>query len=102
MKVAVFNGSPRIGGNTDLLLCEAEKPIEYAGYDIVRFNLNLLNIRPCQDCGGCQDTGICVINDDMNYMEMKNLESLLFNWRAFHQLLVFNGKHHWPDERMER
>ena len=68
MKVAVFNGSPRIGGNTDLLLCEAVKPIEYAGHDIVRFNLNLLNIRPCQDCGGCEDTGICVINDDMNYI----------------------------------
>ena len=68
MKVAVFNGSPRIGGNTDLLLCEAEKPIEYAGHDIVRFDLNLLNIRPCQDCGGCEDTGICVISDDMNYI----------------------------------
>ena len=68
MKVAVFNGSPRIAGNTDLLLCEAVKPIEYAGHDIVRFNLNLLNIRPCQDCGGCEDTGICVIDDDMNYV----------------------------------
>ena len=68
MKDAVFNGSPRIAGNTDLLLCEAVKPIEYAGHDIVRFNLNLLNIRPCQDCGGCEDTGICVIDDDMNYV----------------------------------
>ncbi len=65
MRVAVFNGSPRIGGNTDLLLCEALKPIEYAGHDIVRFNLNMLNIRPCQDCGGCEATGECVIDDDM-------------------------------------
>lgn len=65
MRVAAFNGSPRRGGNTELLLWEALKPIEYAGHDVVKFNLNELNIQPCQDCGGCEATGQCVQDDDM-------------------------------------
>jgi len=65
MKVAAFNGSPRAGGNTESLLWEVLRPIEYAGHDVAKFNLNELNIKPCQDCGGCEGTGVCVWKDDM-------------------------------------
>jgi multimeric flavodoxin WrbA len=65
MKVAVFNGSPRTGGNTETLLWETVRPIEYAGHDVLKFNLNEMNIKPCQDCGGCEGTGECVWKDDM-------------------------------------
>ncbi len=74
MKVIVFNGSPRKGGNVDLLLGQAEKAVASAAdsaqegvpsHDWRRFDLNSMNIRPCQDCGGCEKTGVCVIRDDM-------------------------------------
>ena len=65
MKIISFNGSPRVGGNTELLLNEAEKAAKAAGHDVTRFNLNKLQIRPCQDCGGCEKTGACVLKDDM-------------------------------------
>ena len=77
MKVFAFNGSPRKGGNIDLLLAEAEKAVkdaggvghgghaDHAGHEWKRFDLNSMNIRPCQDCGGCEKTGECVIKDDM-------------------------------------
>jgi multimeric flavodoxin WrbA len=65
MKVAAFNGSPREGGNTETLLRQALRPVEHAGHEVVRFNLNDMDIKPCQDCGGCQDTGVCVYHDDM-------------------------------------
>jgi multimeric flavodoxin WrbA len=65
MKVAVFNGSPRTGGNTETLLRETLRPIEYAGHDVAQFNLNEMDVRPCQDCGGCEGTGTCVFMDDM-------------------------------------
>jgi multimeric flavodoxin WrbA len=68
MRIAVFNGSPRVSGNIDLLLCQAIIPMEKAGHDVVRFNLNLLNIKPCQDCGKCEKTGECDISDDMAYV----------------------------------
>ena len=63
MKVIALNGSPRIGGNTELLLNAA---IEGAGGDVTVFRLNDLNIRACQNCGGCEKTGQCVIRDDMD------------------------------------
>ncbi len=65
MKVIAFFGSPRIEGNTDILLREALRPIREAGHEIVEFRLNFLNIKPCQDCGGCTRTGVCVIDDAM-------------------------------------
>lgn len=64
-KIVAFNGSPRIEGNTEILLKEALKIVREAGHEIILFNLNLMNIRPCQDCGGCEDTGECIIDDDM-------------------------------------
>lgn len=66
MKVIAFQSSPRIEGNTDILLKEMLKPIREAGHDITLFKLNLMNIKPCQDCGGCDKTGKCIINDDMD------------------------------------
>jgi len=66
MKVAAFNGSPRSGGNTETLLWEALRPIEYAGHEVAKFNLNDMDVKPCQDCGGCEGTGICVFRDDMD------------------------------------
>jgi multimeric flavodoxin WrbA len=65
MKVVAFFGSPRVHGNTDLLLEETLKPIREAGHDIVSFKLNLMNIKPCQNCGGCTKTGVCVVDDAM-------------------------------------
>lgn len=65
MKIVAFHGSPRIGGNTDLLLGETLRPIYEGGHDVVLFRLNFMNIRPCQNCRGCEQTGVCVIKDEM-------------------------------------
>ncbi|MBE0426610.1 MAG: flavodoxin family protein [Nitrospirae bacterium] len=65
MKIIAFLGSPREGGNTELLLKEAVKGVEESGFGAQTFNLNTMNISPCQNCGGCDDTGICVFEDDM-------------------------------------
>lgn len=65
IKTIAFFGSPRKDGNTDLLLQEAVKGIESAGLSVKIFRLNLMNIKPCQNCGGCEETGECIINDDM-------------------------------------
>lgn len=65
MKVIAFLGSPRKDGNTELLLKEAIRGVEESGFTVQVFNLNLMNILPCQNCGGCDDTGICINEDDM-------------------------------------
>ena len=43
----------------------AEGLLKETGNSVDYVYLNNLNIRPCQDCGGCSPTGNCVIDDDM-------------------------------------
>jgi multimeric flavodoxin WrbA len=66
MKITAFCGSPRKNGNTETLLKEAVRGIEEAGHSVDTFYLNTMNIKPCQDCGGCNDTGKCILRDDMD------------------------------------
>ncbi len=66
MKIIAFLGSPREGGNSELLLKEAVRGIEESGFNVYIFNLNQMNIMPCQNCGGCEETGACVYEDDMS------------------------------------
>ena len=66
MKIVAFQGSPRPSGNTEVLLEEVLKPAEKAMHEIILFKLNLMRIKPCQDCGSCEKTGKCIIDDDMN------------------------------------
>jgi multimeric flavodoxin WrbA len=65
LKIVAFCGSPRPGGNTEILMNETLRPLAEAGHDITVYPLNTLNIRPCQDCGGCDRTGVCVLRDEM-------------------------------------
>lgn len=65
VKVIAFNGSPRKGGNTQLLLQEAVRGARETGAEVTVYALNELNLRPCQNCGSCDDTGRCVLRDDM-------------------------------------
>ena len=66
MKICAFMGSPRKDGNTGLLLREAVRGIEEEGFSVQVFDLNSMNIRPCQNCGGCNETGVCINRDDMD------------------------------------
>ena len=66
MNVIAFIGSPRKDGNTELLLNETIKGIEVSVSAVRVFNLNLMRISPCQDCGGCDETGKCIVEDEMS------------------------------------
>jgi len=65
MKVLTLLGSPRKGANSDTLARLIGKSIEEGGGTVEYVYLNSLNLRPCQGCGGCEKSGICVVKDDM-------------------------------------
>ncbi|MCX5798291.1 MAG: flavodoxin family protein [Proteobacteria bacterium] len=65
MKIIAFHGSPRVDGNSHILLKEVLKAIDKSQHKIQLFRLNEMNIRPCQNCGGCEETGLCIVKDDM-------------------------------------
>jgi multimeric flavodoxin WrbA len=85
MKIIAFNGSPRSDGNTELLLKAAIRGIEDAGLSVHTFNLNAMNIRPCQDCGGCNETGKCIVNDDMDriYEAIRSADRIILSSPIF-------------------
>ena len=65
MKVLGIYGSPRRGGNTDQLLDKALEGAQSAGAEISRIYARDLNMSGCIECGGCDETGKCVVEDDM-------------------------------------
>lgn len=65
MKLLVLLGSPRKGGNSETLAGSVAKAFEEGSGSVEYIRLNDLKLRPCQGCGGCDKTGICVVKDDM-------------------------------------
>ena len=59
MKILALAGSPRKGGNTDLLADALLSGARSAGAEVEKVYLNDLNIRGCQACYGCRKTGKC-------------------------------------------
>ncbi len=74
MKVLGIAGSPRRGGNTDLLLDEVMKGAASRGAEVKTIILNNLKIDPCQHCDTCLVKGRCKIQDDMQ-MVYRELEA---------------------------
>ena len=66
MKVLGIYGSPRKGGNSDILLTEALKGAEAAGASVSSIRACDFKIAGCLECGGCDKTGVCVQKDDMS------------------------------------
>ncbi len=75
MKVLGIFGSPRRGGNTELLLEEALKGAQKEGAKVERLYLGDVSITPCKECHGCDQTGKCVILDDMQKIYPRLLEA---------------------------
>ncbi len=65
MNVLGISGSPKSDGLTSLLLDKALDGARASGAHTEKIILNDLNFKACQECGGCDQTGICVLDDDM-------------------------------------
>jgi len=74
LKVLGIAGSPRRGGNTDLLLAEVMKGVASRGAEVKTVILNDLKIAPCQHCDACLEAGRCKVEDDMQ-MVYRELEA---------------------------
>ncbi|RJR48236.1 MAG: flavodoxin family protein [Desulfobacteraceae bacterium] len=65
MKILGIYGSPRKSGNSDALLDKALDGASLAGTEISRVYARDLKMSGCIECGGCDRTGKCVVEDDM-------------------------------------
>lgn len=75
MKILGVMGSPRIGGNSDLLLDQALAGAAEAGAEVEKIILVQKKISGCYDCKKCNESGICAVKDDMPDIHQKILEA---------------------------
>jgi len=75
LKVLGIMGSPRIKGNTDLLLDEALKGAQSRQAEIEKIIVDRMKITPCKEYYGCLKDGNCVMRDDMDVIIPRLLEA---------------------------
>jgi len=61
LRILGIMGSPRLGGNTDLLLDAALNGARSAGAEVEKIVVDKLNISPCREHYGCLEDGNCII-----------------------------------------
>ncbi|UCD55468.1 MAG: flavodoxin family protein [Candidatus Omnitrophota bacterium] len=79
MYVLGVSGSPRIGGNTDILLDKALEAAKAKGARTEKIVLNNLKMSPCQECEKVRDDGTCIVEDDFQalYGKIKKADALI-------------------------
>jgi len=111
MKVLGIYGSPRKGGNTDQLLDKVLEGSQSAGAEVKRVYTRDLNLCGCIECGGCDKTGECVVQDDMqkvypllDWAQVVFLASPIFFYGVTAQAkaLIDRAQAHWSRRLLEK
>ena len=66
MRVLTINGSPELHGCTDRALQEIETILKEQGFEIIRVNVGVKDIRGCIGCRKCRMINKCIFNDIVN------------------------------------
>ena len=79
-KVLILSTSPRRGSNSEALAQAFAKGAEEGGHEVEFISLREKELRFCQGCFACQQTGKCVIRDDMQQIvpKMEQADVLVF------------------------
>ena len=75
IKVLGISTSPRIKGNSDLLLRRALAGAESAGANTEYLRLPDYKVSPCIECNACYATGLCKVQDDYQQLLKKILDT---------------------------
>lgn len=84
-KILGIVGSPRIGGNTDLLVQEILEGAESHGAETKVFYLQHMNIKGCQACLYCKSHTTCKIDDEMQslYSEIERAQVVVLGFPIY-------------------
>ncbi len=74
-KILILSGSPRKGGNSDLLCDEFARGASEAGHEVEKIRVAERKIGYCLGCYACRDTGVCAIKDDMAEIIQKIIDT---------------------------
>ncbi len=111
MKVIAFNGSPRRGGNTEMLLSETITGVREQGGEVTVYHLDSMNLRACLGCGKCDVAGLCVIKDDMETIrrEIRDADRIIvaspiffFSVSAQTKMMIDRCQAFWAEKYVHR
>jgi len=68
MFVLGLQGSPRLKGNTSILLSAFMDEAERLGAHVHRLHASRVKVAPCMECGNCEEKGFCAIDDEMQHI----------------------------------
>jgi multimeric flavodoxin WrbA len=89
MNILVVTGSPRVGGNTEIMADVFVESARAAGHEVTVRKLSKLTVNPCIACTYCfTHDGVCIQKDDMNDI-LKDLDQA--------DLLVLASPIYWFD-----
>lgn len=74
-KVLILSGSPRKGGNSDILCDQFAKGAAEAGHEVIKIRVAEKNIGYCRGCYACKKNGECIIRDDMAEVLQKIIDA---------------------------
>ncbi|MCX7911878.1 MAG: flavodoxin family protein [Dehalococcoidales bacterium] len=94
MKVLGIIGSPRHGGNTEILVNEVLASVREEGAATDVFHVADKNISGCDGCGGCFPSGVCRIKDDMQelYRKMEWADAIVFGSPVYFNYVTAQAK----------
>ncbi len=80
MKILAVVGSPRTGGNTDILLSKIGEGAQMAGAEVETVHLGGLQVRECDGCHACWKGRVCSKDDDMRplYPKIAGSDAIVF------------------------
>jgi multimeric flavodoxin WrbA len=111
MRVIAFNGSPRRQGNTEILLGKAIRGVKEQGGEVAVYNLGMLNLKTCLNCGHCDSAGRCIIKDDMQAIhdEIRIADRIIvaspiffFSVSAQTKILIDRGQTFWAEKYVHK
>ena len=87
MYVLGVSGSPRVGGNTDLILNEALKVAKSNSAEVKLIRISDYKLEPCDACMSCFSTGKCAIKDDGEalYQEIAQADGIILGSPSYFQ-----------------
>ena len=74
-KVLILSGSPRKGGNSDILCDEFMRGAKESGNEVEKIRVAEKEIGYCRGCYACKKTGICAVKDDMAKILQKMIDA---------------------------
>ena len=87
MQILGISGSPRRGGNTEIIIHEALRTAEAEGAEVAFICLSDYQLTPCTACRTCFETKQCTIQDEAEtlYQHILNVDGLILGSPSYFQ-----------------